>query len=285
MARGTDGEAVLSTLAKGIDVLEAVVEVGGARGLTLTELSHHLGLHRSTLARFLTTLQRRGYLERDPATERYRPGLRVLTLSAAVLTHLQIRDIARPVLEALRDETGEMTHLTVLDNGEVVTVDRAEGHNPLTLRTEIGSRRPAYCTASGKAMLAYLPPDVLEGILARGLPPVTPNTITDPAVLRAQLAEVRRRGYAWDDEERIPGVRCVAAPVFDHTGQLVGALSLSVPSMRADLARLAELGERIRRAGETVSRRLGYRAPADGPADLARPRRSRDGKEGEPQAD
>jgi DNA-binding IclR family transcriptional regulator len=145
-----------------------------------------------------------------------------------------------------------------LDQGEVVTIDRLEAEHPIALRTHIGARRLAYCSAAGKAMLAFLREAQVDAILARGMPPRTARTITDPLHYKAQLWEVVQRGFAVDDEENWDGVRCVAAPVFDLTGRLAGAISLSVPAMRVDMEALLELAVPVVEAARSLSHRLGY---------------------------
>jgi IclR family acetate operon transcriptional repressor len=251
-------ELILSTLDKGLRVLETLGRDGADRGLTLTELGRLLGMHRTTLFRFLATLRARGYVERDPGTDRYRLGLGVLSLASALLDGLDVRRLARPVLVALSDATRELVHLAVFDQGDVVTIERIEGKEPLSLQTEIGARRPAYCTASGKAILACLTAEDVERILAAGMPAVTPRTITSAAAMAAELTEVRARGFAVDDEERILGVRCVAAPVFDHEQRVVGAVSIAAPVVRMPWERVRQLGEEVRIAADAISRRLGY---------------------------
>jgi DNA-binding IclR family transcriptional regulator len=250
-------DLILSTLDKGLRILEVLAGDTGS-GLTLTELARVLGMHRSTLFRFLATLRARGYVDRDPATDRYRLGAQALVLASAYLSRLDVRRVARPVLEALCDRTQELVHLTMLDQGDVITIDRIEGKQPVSLQTELGARRPAYCTASGKAILAYLPVEEVARILARGMPRHTLRTITTPEHLHEHLAEIRRCGYAVDDEERIEGVRCAAAPVFDFDGRIVGALSVAAPALRTPIDRLTRLGEEATSAAADVSRRLGF---------------------------
>lgn len=253
-----DSELILSTLDKGLHVLEVLAEVESVAGLTLTELSRMLGMHRTTLLRMLTTLQARGYVSRDPVSDRYQLGMKVLALSATLLRRLDIRQVARPMLQALCAETGELVHLVVLDDSAVVTIERLEGNQTISLRTELGARRPAYCTASGKAILATMSAGEVAAILAHGMPPMTPRTITSPAVMEQHLAEVLRRGFAWDDEERNEGVRCVAAPIFGHEGRAVGAVSIAAPMLRTPWERLWSLGDAVTRAAVAVSRELGY---------------------------
>lgn len=250
-------EFILTTLDKGLRILEVLADDPGG-GLTLTELGRVLGMHRSTLFRFLATLRARGYVERDPTTDRYRLGVGALTLASSYLSGLDLRQIARPHLQDLCDRTQELVHLTTLDRGEVVTIDRIEGKQPVSLQTDIGARRPAYCTASGKVFLAYVSQAEADQILARGMTRHTPTTITSPDELQGHLSEIRRRGYAVDDEERIDGVRCVAAPVFDLEGHLAGALSVAAPAMRTTVERMHQMGEETRAAAAAVSARLGF---------------------------
>ncbi len=253
-----ESELILSTLDKGLHVLETLAQIDHPDGLSLTELSHVLGMHRTTLLRILTTLQARGFISRDRTTDRYQIGIRMLALSSALLCRLDIRQIARPALKALSADTQELVHLVVLDGGAVVTIERLEGTHTLSLRTELGERRPAYCTASGKVFLAYLPPAEAEAILVQGMPAVTMRTITTREAMDQQLAEVMRRGYAWDDEERVEGVRCVAAPVFGHEGDVIAAVSLACPSLRTPSERVWILGERVKEAAMAISQSMGY---------------------------
>jgi DNA-binding IclR family transcriptional regulator len=257
---------VLSTLDKGLRVLEALARPTAVDGLTLTELAHLLGMHRTTLFRFLVTLRARGYIERDPDTDRYRLGIGVLVLATSLLNNLDIRRIAHPVLLDLRNSTHELVHLAVLNEDAVVTVDRIEGQRPLSLQTEVGARRPAYCTASGKAILAHLPGPRVDAVLAAGMPAVTPRTITTPEAMAHELATVRACGYAVDDEERIEGVRCVAAPVFGHDGEVVAAVSLAAPTMRFAPDRVTAVGAEVAAAALTISCRLGFSAREPAPS-------------------
>jgi IclR family acetate operon transcriptional repressor len=257
---GTDQRPpfTLSTLDKGLSVLEAVACADAPNGLTLTELGHRLGMHRTTLFRFLATLQHRGYLERDPMTDRYRLGVQTLTLAAGWLNDQDVRQTARPYLQALCQRVQELVHLTILDHGEVVTIDRIEGKHPISLQTEIGNRRPAHCTASGKAMLAFMNTDEAGHMLPPTITPVTAKTVTSPGQLIAEFEQIRSCGYAIDDEGHFEGVRCVAAPVFNYDQRPVASISIAGPVQRITHERMVTLGEEVRAVAETVSQRLGY---------------------------
>lgn len=252
-------ESTLRTLEKGLAILEELA-AAGRQGTSAADLGRRLGLHRTTVGRFLGTLTRRGYLEQVSSTDHYRLGYKALVLASATIAGLSLREIGAPILEDLNRATCETVHIVVLDQGDVVTIDRLEAEHPITLRTHIGARRPAYCSATGKAMLAYLPEPTVDEILARGMPTLTSRTLTDPLALKAQLQEVRIRGYALDDEEFVDGIRCIAAPIFDFSGRPAGALSLSAPTMRVDLERLTELAVLVTEGARRLSRQLGYRA-------------------------
>lgn len=253
-----ESDSILSTLDKGLHVLEMLSTDDAPGGLTLTELSRAIGMHRTTLFRILATLQARRLVERDPGTDRYRIGLGILSLASARLRDLDIRHAARATLLRLCAQTRELVFLTILDGAEVVTVERFEGAQVLALRAEIGGRRPAYCTASGKAILAQLADDEVERILATGMPPRTARTITAPVVMRHHLGEVRERGFAVDDEERMEGVRCVAAAIFDYDGYACGAISIAAPVLRTPWERLQALGGEACLAAEEISRQMGF---------------------------
>jgi len=249
-------------LDRGLRILELLASDEAKLGMTLTELSLALGMHRSTMFRFLATLRSRGYIDRDPVSDRYRLASRVLTIAGAFLDNLDIRHVARPALQALCDRTHELVHLATLDRGEVVTVERIEGRHPVSLQTGVGARRPVYCTASGKAIIAYLPAETIDILLAQGMEAYTPRTITTLESMHEHLIEVRRLGYAIDDEERIEGVRCAAAPLFGHDGKVLGAISIAATVQRTPRDRLSTLGNEVRTTADAISRQLGYMGPS-----------------------
>jgi DNA-binding IclR family transcriptional regulator len=255
-----DAQPMLSTLDKGLRVLEALSR-SATGSESLTTLSRAVGLHRTTVFRILGTLRARGYVIREIDTDRYRLGVHVLTLAGAVLDDLDIRQVARPALEVLRRESRELVFLSVMESGEVVTVERLDSDQPLSLRAQLGSRRPAHCTAAGKAFLAVLPEAEREAILQQPLTSFTAHTVTAADLVRQQLVEVRARGFAWDDEEYFEGVRCVAAPVFGIERRIVGVVSLAAPTVRTPWERLWRLGAEVRATARVISESLG--APAD----------------------
>lgn len=233
------------------------------RELTLTELSSRLALSTSTTYRILVTLESRGYVEHNSQSGGYSLGVACLDLGAVVLAQLDLRGRVLPVLEALREEYRETVHLGILDRSrmEVVYLEKLEGLQAIGMMgSRVGGRAPAYCTGLGKCMLAYFPErDVRDFYAANGLRVRTTNTITVLEALLGDLRETRNRGYAIDNVEHEDGVRCVAAPVWNHENVVVGALSISGPEQRmGQLIGEADLVDRVRASAYEASTRMGY---------------------------
>ncbi len=226
--------------------------------LGVTELAERLALHKSTVHRFLVNLEAGGLVERNPRTQRYRLGLRIFELGGLVLQQMNLWDEALPFLEGLVHESGETGHLAVLDGGEAIYIERVEARRALRIPSAVGRGYPAHATNLGKVLLAYLPAEEVRQVVAtRGLSAYTPNTITDPARLEEELARIREQGYAVDNEEYDEGLRCIGAPIQDHTGQVVAALGIGGPVTRVTPARVEELAALVKRAATGLSRRLG----------------------------
>ncbi|MBE3596737.1 MAG: IclR family transcriptional regulator [Hydrogenibacillus sp.] len=249
-------ETPVKSLERAFRLAEAV---GQAKdGATVTGLAEALALPKSTVHRLLSAFVQLGYMEQDEQSGRYRLTAKWLSLVTRFLADLDVRQAARRSLEALAEETGEVVHLVVLNDGEAVYIDKVEGKETIRMHSRIGHRAPVHCTAVGKTLLAYRSEDDIRTILRKhGLARHTPNTITDAQALIAHLAEVRQNGVAFDHEENEPGISCVAAPIFDHTGAVAAALSISGPTERMR-PRLAALADRVREAGAAISARLGH---------------------------
>lgn len=226
--------------------------------LTLSEIARAAGLTTSTAHRLLQAMQQ-NQLVRQTAGRRYGPGPLLVQLVRGGAVTTTLREAALPVMTALRDEVEETVGLHgVRPPGERVVADQVESHHPLRRTyTEIGSPIPLPYGAPGKVICAWLPAAHLDDVLSREIARLTPTTVTDPDVLRAQLDEVRARGYALSFAERTPGIRSVAAPVFDHHGAVVGCLSVSGPEMRMPDERMHVIGARLAEAAWTVSEVLG----------------------------
>lgn len=240
--------------------------------LGVTELAARVGLHKSTVHRFLVNLEAGGLVERNPRTGRYRLGIRVFELGGLVAQRMSLWEEALPFLEELVADTGETGHLAVLDNGEAIYIERVEARRALRIPAAVGKGYPAHATNLGKVLLADLPFSEVERIaVERGLPAFTPRTITSLEGLAAELARIRERGYGVDDEEYDEGLRCIGAPVFDHTGQAVAAIGIGGPATRITPERVDDLAERVMRASAGLSRRLGAGAPGYSRGRGARP--------------
>ncbi len=198
-------------------------------------------------------------LEQDGAGELYRLGLKMFELGSVVLATMELHREAVPFIEELARETGEAVHMGVFNGKEVVSIEKADSAHGLTPVITIGKGAPAYCTGVGKVLLAYQPDAVVNQICKQGLPRHTPTTITDAALLRSELAKIRALGYAVDDAELHADVRCVAAPVRDHTGNVVASLSVSGPTSRILKEAVPALADRVRLVAARLSARLGHK--------------------------
>ncbi|HEX4222986.1 MAG TPA: IclR family transcriptional regulator [Pseudonocardiaceae bacterium] len=227
------------------------------RGVSLKDIATGLDLNKSTALRLFEPLVDFGLVTQDDETGRFRLGARVASLGQSFLSRVDLRAIAHPALRALMTDTGETVHLVIYDHPEVVYVDKVESPNVVHMRSEIGKRMPAYSTATGKAFLAHLPADRVADAIARGLPRRTANTITTEHDLLAELAKIRDNGWAVDNVENEDGVRCVGAPILDHVGSVVAALSVSGPTMRVTEDRVPQLGAQVRTVAEEISHRIG----------------------------
>jgi len=246
-----------SSLRRALRILDALVEpTATRRPLSLAELSVDAELNKATALRLLAPLCDNALVAKT-ADGRYLLGVRAATLGEAYLAGLDLRTVAGPVLEDLAVRTGETAHLVVFAEPEVVYVHKVDSPSAVRMHSRIGARMPAYCTGVGKAMLAHLPRAVVDRVIAHGLPQRTPRTLTDAAALHADLERTRLRGWAIDDVENEPEIRCVAAPIFDRSGTVTAACSLSGPQTRITRQRTKELGPLVAEAAAEISRQLG----------------------------
>ena len=236
----------------------------------MTELAERVGLHKSTVHRFMVNLDAAGLVERNARTGRYRLGLHIFELGGLVMQQMNLWDEALPFLEGLVRDTGETGHLAVLDGGEAIYIERVEARRALRVPSAIGRGYPAHATNLGKVLLADLPRErVAEIVAERGLASYTPNTITDLGRLEAELERIRQCGYAIDDEEYDEGLRCIGAGVRDHSGHVVSALGIGGPVTRITPERVEELAGLVMAAARGLSRRLGaHQSGAYTPATL-----------------
>lgn len=222
-------------------------------------LARDLGMSPATAHRYLATLTDTGYARQDPVTGQYALTLKVAWLSSQVLQRVNLINISRPHIEALQKATSETIHIGVLDNIRVVCVDKVDSNQPVQLRSAVGRQMLIHATSLGRAILAYLGEKEREAILAHiDQPAITQRTITSIEGLRQELEQVKLRGYAIDDEESQAGIRCVGAPLFDHTGNVVAALSISGWTITMTRDRIPQLAEQVKTSAYVISRDLGY---------------------------
>jgi DNA-binding IclR family transcriptional regulator len=220
---------------------------------SLAEIARATELPKSTVFRILVTLDNCGFVEQTSDGERYRLGLQVAYLGLAALQRLSIRREALPLMENLVERFEETCALGIFYQGSVMDIEVVHSDHVLTVTSEVGGRLPMHCTASGKALLAFLPPAVVKSVLARPLAVRTENTITSPSQLRKELAFIRRRGYAVDEEEYAVGVRAVAAPVSDIDGNVVAEISMPGPSSRLTPDRVPGIAQALIDAANAIS--------------------------------
>src|SRR5665213_1216747 len=252
-----DGETRLSSVANAILLLKTFSDEQSELGISA--LAERLGLAKSTVHRLASTLVEAAMLEQNKETGKYRLGLAVFELGSLVRRKIDISFEAKPWLMTLREQTGETVDLSILDHGGVVCVNFLESQKVNRISSGIGLRKPVHCTAEGKALIAFQPPPAIERIINAGLTKRTPRTMVDPAVLQEEVAKVRARGYATDDEEYELGVRSIAAPIMDDSGISVAAVGVTGPTQRLSKNRLLTLARHVVAAAKAISLRLGAR--------------------------
>ncbi len=250
------------TLGKAMDVLELVVE--SEKPLRFTDILALSDQPRGTLHRQLSNLVTEGLLHLDDH-QTYAPGLRLLKFAAKAWSGNTFRMIAEPHLRKLSEQTGETVHLGVLRGHEVIYLDKVEGRQNVRMHSQIGNASPCYCTGVGKAALAHLPQTALDQLLQElDFRAFTPKTLTGAEALRAELAQIRQTGRAYDREEHENGICCLAAPIYSHDKRLLAGVSVTGPSYRIDENKLQQWAPHVASAAAAImadmQTRLGPRA-------------------------
>ena len=253
------GAYTVKSLVKALNILEALAE-GEESAYTLTQLSRHLHLHISTVHRLLVNLVRHGFVEEASGSGGYQLSFKVLRMGLQVLDRLDFRLVAQPLLRELNQQTKETVQLAILQETRAISIDKFGSPQPVGLDARLGGVMPLHCTGVGKILLAYQSENLLIQIAhTRGFARFTPHTITSLANLRKELEQIREQGYALDQEEAVEGLRCVAGPVFDHTGRVIAAFSVAGPATRLTPPRLPGIARLVRATSQQISLRLGYR--------------------------
>jgi DNA-binding IclR family transcriptional regulator len=241
----------IQSLARGLKIMEIMADV--EHGIGVTELADHLGVNKGTASRMVQTLAKYGYVEKAPDKRRYQLGPMVVKLSRSVINRMPLRETAKPYLRRLVELTGECAHLAIYAQGQALYIDQVESSATLRVNADVGHMAPLHCTALGKALLAFgkIPlPDSLEKR--------TPNTIVTHKAMTDELEQIRRLGYAVDDEEYDQGVRCIAAPIFDFREKVVGAVGISGPAARVSLEKIDRLSRQVLQSAGQLSERLKF---------------------------
>jgi DNA-binding IclR family transcriptional regulator len=231
--------------------------------LDLARAARHLNVSRSTAYRVLRSLEAGGLLVYDRERRAYHLSLAIARLGQVALSRIDLRTVARPSLHRLAEATGESVFLLVVEGRSAVVIDTLASEAPLKLTYPVGTPWPLHAGASNKVLLAHLPPERIDEILAGPLPRVTPRTTTDPRRLRGELERIRRRGYAYSNGELTPGVVGIAVPIL-CAGQLMGALAVAGPSARLPAARVPGIVKQLRTAADAIVQQLvgtGAKAP------------------------
>jgi IclR family transcriptional regulator, KDG regulon repressor len=246
----------VQSIGRAFAILEEVAR--NRDGIALADLSKRVGLHNSTTFHLVKTMVSLGYIRQIKESKRYRIGRPLFALAASALDEMEMVSIATPVLDDLSLKTGESSHFASRMSDAVVVMARTPGPGAFQLTDRVGVVRPAYCTALGKVILAALRPDQLDRYLDRiELKALTSKTITSPQRLRRELQDVRRTGIAFDDGEFNNEVRCAAMPVYDFSGQVVGAIGISGPVWRLSIQALQNKARDLSEAAKQLSEAFG----------------------------
>ncbi len=240
-----------------LSLLEFLAEKGPS--VSIKELSEQLGIYPSTVHRILDTLRHRGYVEQNSESDKYQLGLKVFKLGMAKIYQADLIKEAMPYLRKLRDQSGETVHFSIMSEGKSLCLMKEESPHAIKMSSKVGKGGPLHCTASGKVLLAYMPKDERKKIIKKTkIPRFTRKTITDEKRLEEELSKVRKQGFALDRGEHERYVRCIAAPIRNHEGQVVAGISISGPAFRMGGDEQNRLREFLLSVSKGISERLGY---------------------------
>jgi len=255
-----NGPQRLSSVATAVRLLKTFSE--GEAEIGVTTLSKRLGVAKSTVYRLASTLVAEGMLEQNRENDKYRLGLALFGLGALVRQRMNVSTEARQHIFALREATNETVHLAVPEGAQIIYVYDLESTQAIRQRANLGERKPAFCSAEGRAMLAFADAQTLEAVIAAGLVARTPRTDVNPRNLARALEQVRAQGYAMEDEQSEMGMRSLAAPIRDSEGRVVAAVGIAGPMQRLSDEAIARFAPLVVNTANVISARLGFRSPA-----------------------
>lgn len=247
----------IKSLGKALDILSCVGENND--GASVTEVSDKLSINKATVSKMLSTMASHCFVRKDIHTRRYRLGYRLIELGSRLIDSIDIRTAAYPYLKALEKQVDEVINLAVYDDGEIIYVDKFEGNKSLRLHSLVGSRADLTCTSVGKVLMAFLPEQ--EQLFLREthkLKRRTPRSVSTWTEFEEQCEKVRRQGYALDVEENNEGIMCAGVPVFDYSKNIIGAVSISCPTVRCSIEHLMELKDILVDTCGKISAECGY---------------------------
>jgi len=247
----------IQSVARALTIMQYIAGTGNS--VSLSSISRGMELSKSTVHGLISTLEKMGFVTQNQITGAYSLGMKLFELGRVVYESMDLRTVALSVLHELGKEHDETVHLAVLSDGEVVYIDKVDSSRSIGAISHVGGRNPAHCTGVGKAILAGLSEGEISRLIAnKGLRQFTKKTITDSDVLKSHLELIRQRGYALDEEEIEEGLCCVAAPIKDHIGDTIAAVSISGPKARMTPQRISSIVQSVVDAAKIISTRLGY---------------------------
>ena len=250
---------MIQSLDRGLEILLILAE-NKSKGVT--ELANDLQVNKSTVFRLLETMEKRNLVQQDEITAKYKLGIGLLHITEGLVKNLDIINISRPILKQLMDCTKESVHLCTFSKDKVYVVDQVKSNQIMKVSATIGHEEPIHCSSVGKCILAYLPEERRNKILDEvQFIPYTEKTKTSKAALLEELEQVRKNGYALDDEELSVGVCCIAAPIYNHKGEIKNCVGISGPSARIRMENIDSYINKVKIAANSISHNLGYRMP------------------------
>ncbi|WP_102348644.1 IclR family transcriptional regulator [Bacillus sp. Marseille-P3661] len=254
--KSTKQEYTLSSVKNALQILKSFSDTNQEK--KTGELATELGLGKSTVSRLLSTLASEGFVKKNKETNRYRLGFSILTLSNVLTANLEIHQEAVPELQQLVNKVNETAHLVLLDQQEVVYLQKIECDQPVRITTKVGSKNPLHCTSSGKVILAYKSPTFVDEILNSGLEKFTNYTIIKPDILKDEFERIKQIGYAVSNEEYIVGVCSIAAPIFNHNNEIIAAINIVGPVQRMNRKTIPKYAKEVKASAEHISKKMGY---------------------------
>jgi len=250
---------MIQSLDRGLEILFILAE---SKSKGVTELANELQVNKSTVFRLLETMEKRNLVQQDKVTAKYKLGIGLLHISEGLVKNLDIINVSRPILKQLMDSTKESVHLCTYSNDKVYVVDQVKSNHIMKVSATIGHEEPIHCSSVGKCILAYLSEEernrILDGVQ---FIPYTEKTKTSKEALIQELEQIRNNGYALDDEELSVGVCCIAAPIYNHKGEIKNCLGISGPSARIRMENIDSYINKVKIAAGNISHNMGYRNP------------------------